>query len=192
MKEKFRLPLPALVGLVAYYKLFAGLFDGTNVFDYALNGFTGAPAGTDIAPAYPGFSFNGTDDQIDFASGPSSVSTTVMWVNPDSTFAEDVFALNLVDALTITTGSFVTLGFAGGTLVVYVNAIVTAVASTEWQMVSITDTVAKDSSAGDMMFGVVTGNFAGRIGETMLFDRVLTPEEIKSIYEVTKWRYPNN
>ena len=46
--------------LAAWWKL----HDGTTT-DYSGGGNTGVANGTDIAPAYPGFVFNGTDDYID-------------------------------------------------------------------------------------------------------------------------------
>lgn len=194
MKERFRHPLPVLVGIVAYYKLWSGLFDGTNVFDYALNGFVGVPTGTDIAPAYPGFEFNGTDDRILFTSGPSSVKTIIMWIKKETPGTEGVIDLNasdlvFIDSVTLTLG-----GFATGTNIRYVDAVVTnTIPNNEWTMIAVTSTTARNASAGNMRIGVTTTNFFdGPIGETWLFDRVLSPAEIKSIYELTKWRYPNN
>ena len=189
---RYRHPQFNTVGLVAYYKLWSGLFDGTNVFDYA-GGFTGVPAGTDIAPAYPGFEFNGTDDQITFSSGPSSVETIVMWVKKATPGTEGVIDLNATDYVTIVGTTLTLNGFATGTNIRYVNAVVTNTISGDWDMITVTSTTARDASAGDMSVGVSTTTyFDGPIGEVMLFDRVLTPAEIKSIYELTKWRYPNN
>jgi hypothetical protein len=193
MKEKYRHPQFNTKGLVAYYKLWAGTVDGTNIFDYSQGGFVGVPSG--VITAYPGFSFDGTNDQIDFASGPSSVSTIVMWVKSNGDTSEELIDLNQTDYLEISTGDVVAAGFAGGTSIIYIDAIVTSTIDTNWRMITITDTVGKDASAGNMTIGVtVSGsNFLdGTIGEVMIFDRVLTPAEIKSAYELTKWRYPNN
>jgi len=53
-------PTVSTVGLVVHYKLYDG-----SVFDYSLTGNNGTAVGTNIAPAYPGYSLNGTDDYID-------------------------------------------------------------------------------------------------------------------------------
>ena len=193
MNPRYRHPQFNTVGLVAYYKLWSGLFDGTNVFDYAFGGFTGVPGGTDIAPAYPGFAFNGSDDHIDFGIGPTVVKSIIIWIKPNATAVEEVIDLNNTDYIEINTGNIVLTGFATGTQIEYVNEAVTAAVTTDWQMVTVTDSIGRNASAGFIGVTVVGVNFfAGSIGETMLFDRVLTPAEIKSIYELTKWRYPNN
>ena len=193
MLNKYRKPQINTVGLVAYYKLWSGLYDGTNIFDYALNSFMGVP--TQSGAAYPGLVFDGASDQIDFASGPSSVSTIIMWLKPTAVTAEEVIDLNNTDFIEIGAGDIIKSGFAGGTAIVYIDGVATTTIGTTWQMFTITDTVGKDASAGNMTIGVTdtaADFFDGMIGEAMLYDRVLTPAEIKSIYELTKWRYPNN
>lgn len=67
MKEKYRKQQISTVGLVAHYKLWAGLTTTATVFDYALNGNTGTV--TNALPAYPGFIFDGVDDVISCGSG---------------------------------------------------------------------------------------------------------------------------
>ena len=65
------------------------LWDGS-LFDYSLNGNSGTEVGTDIAPAYPGFLFNGTDDYIKIADDAVWDDTTlsiVSWVKLDAAFA---------------------------------------------------------------------------------------------------------
>lgn len=69
--------------LVAHYKLWAGFVSTSKVFDYSLNGNTGAV--TSAIPAYPGFLFIdgeincGTDSSIDniFAGG-GTISTWIL------------------------------------------------------------------------------------------------------------------
>lgn len=194
MKERYRHPQFSTKGLVAYYKLFAGLTSTAKLFDYALGGFAGVPAGTDIAPAYPGFRFNGTDDNITFASGPSSVKTIVMWVKKETPGTEGIIDLDTTDFMTIDGTTLTLNGFATGTNIRYVDGVTgSTIETATWNMISVTSTTARDASAGTMTIGVAAGFFfEGPIGETMLFDRVLSPDEIKSIYELTKLRYPNN
>ncbi len=69
IKPELLVPQVNTVGLVAHYKLWAGLTTAGEVFDYALNGNTGTVTGA--TPAYPGFLFDAVDDEIDCASGSS-------------------------------------------------------------------------------------------------------------------------
>lgn len=176
--------------LLAHYKLWAGLTFTASVFDYSGGGFTGTLTGTDIAPAYPGFSFNGTDDFIDIGSGPSAIRTILLWVNPDDVAGTDSpIDLNGSDFLTIETGTLTKNGFATGTEILYVDGIAAATTVTaNWHFIGITSTNGR--SATDFDIGKETANFfAGQIGEVILFDTVKTPPEIMSIYNLTRWRY---
>ncbi len=69
IKPELLVPQVNTVGLVAHYKLWAGLTTAGEVFDYALNGNTGTVTGA--APAYPGFLFDAFNDEIDCGSGNS-------------------------------------------------------------------------------------------------------------------------
>jgi hypothetical protein len=196
MKERHRHPQFSTKGLVAYYKLWAGLTSTGSVFDYSQSGFTGATAGTDIAPAYPGFVFNGTDDEIFMTQGPGSVLTIVMWIKVDDATAEDLIGINLITYIEIDTGDVGSTGFGGGSTVIYVDAVeATAISEADWHMITLTNTVGVNADLGELRIGATDSeiNFLnGKMGEVMLYDRALTPAEIKSVYELTKWRYPNN
>ena len=192
MKEKYRKPQISTVGLIAHYKLWVGLTEGSTVFDYSLNGLVGTPSGTDVAPAYPGFSFNGTDDFIDIGTGQEVVRTVLLWVNPTDVAGNDYpIDLNGTDFLTIETGTLTKNGFAGGTTILYVDGVAATTVTANWHLVGITDTLKKNAT--DFDIGKETANFFdGKIGEVILSSLVLSPAAVKSIYELTKWRYPNN
>ena len=190
MKKKYRHPEASDFGLVARYKLWAGNTGATTVFDYSLNGLVGTESGTDIKPAYPGFSFNGTDDFIDIGTGPSSAKTVVLWVNPSGVAGNDYpVDLNGTDFLTIETGTLTKNGFAGGTAVLYTDGVAAATTVTAaWHLIGITDTSAKNAT--DFDIGKETANFfTGVIGEVWLFSDVKSAVDMKNLYELTKWRY---
>ncbi len=191
MQEKYRKPQISTLGLIAYYKLWAGLTDGSIVFDYTLGGGPGTPTGTDIEPAYPGFSFNGTDDFISIAKRLSTINTVLLWVKPTNIAGTDYpIDLNGTDYLTIETGTLTKNGFAGGTTVLSVDGVTAATAVTaNWHLIGITDTSGKNASDVDIGRVEGVGLFTGSIGETMLFKRMLSVADIKSIYELSKWRY---
>jgi hypothetical protein len=191
MKEKHRHPQFSTKGLVAHYKLQAGLTSTSEIFDYSLNGNTGTLSGTDIAPAYPGFSFNGTDDKITTASGSATIRTVLAWIKPTSIAGTDnIVTLNGAESLRVVAGTLTEVAFPGSQ-VLYVDGIAGVGITTDWHLAGIT--VSENVDGSTLQIGnKSTLWFGGKIGEVMFYDRVLMPTEFKSIYELTKWRYPNN
>lgn len=189
MQEKYRKPQISTIGLIAHYKLWAGLTNGATVFDYSLGGELGTPTGSDIAPAYPGFTFNGTDDFIDVGNQGGAIKTVLQWVNATNVTGFDYpIDLNGTDYMSINAGSVGANGFAGSTI--YVDGVqANTITADNWHLIGLTIATAK--TASDLDIGRVEGQglFTGKIGETMLFDRLLSPADTKSIYELTKWRY---
>ena len=192
LPEKNRFPDTSDQNLVAYYKLWAGWTSPTTVFDYAQGGFLGTAAGTDIAPAYEGFSFNGTDDKIDVGTGPTTARATTIWLKvADVAGNEYPIDLNGTSYLQIASGVVTVNGFTAQKL--YVNAVlgtsgVTTIAADTWSFIVVTGTIPQDASNFDIGAGSQAW-FEGKIGEVRLYSSVLTPQEIKSIYELTRWRY---
>lgn len=193
MEKKYIKPQFDTFGLVAHYKLWAGLTSTTVVFDYSLNGLTGVPQ-NDAISAYPGFSLDGTGDSVDVGTGPSAVSTVALWVKPTSVAGTDsLIDLNGTDFLTIVTGTLAANGFTGGTTILYTDGVsaATTVTAGNWFLVGITDTSAKNAT--DFDIGRETANFfTGSIGEVWLYSDVKSAVDMKNIFELTKWRYPNN
>ncbi len=191
IRPELIMPQINTVGLVAYYKLCAGLTTANIIFDYSFGGFVGTPTGA--FPVYPGFFFDGADDVIQVVTGPSSVSTIAMWIKPNATTSEEVIDLNLTDFIEITTGEVTPSGFAGGVTNPFVDGVSGAVAvTTDWNLIGLTDTLAKDASTGDMLIGQTdTGAnaFDGLIGEVWLFSDVKDDAYMRSLFEITRWRY---
>ena len=85
MQTRFLPREPSTVGLVAHYKLWAGLTTAGKVFDYSLSGNAGTV--TTAVPTYPGFLFV-TGSQIDCGSDSSidnifdSGGTFAGWLRP--------------------------------------------------------------------------------------------------------------
>ncbi len=192
MKLRFIRQELSTLGLVAHYKLWAGLTTTGTVFDYSLNGLTGTVNGPTIAPAYPGFSFDGGQDVIDIGTGPSSVKSVSIWIKQaDISGNEFPIDLNGTDYISVVSGAVTVNGFTAASL--FVDGVsgtsgVTAIAADTWAYIVVTDTTA--SNATDFDIGRVTASlFEGTIGEVMLFNRVLLIDEVRSIYEVTRSRY---
>ena len=176
--------------LVAYYKLWAGLTSATTVFDYSLGGATGTVTGTNIAPTYPGFSFNGTDDFIDVGNQGGAIKTIAMWVKATSIAGNDYpIDLNGTDYISIETGTVTENGF-GGPETTYVDGIAVGIITAgKWHCITMTHSIAK--TASDLDIGRVegVGLFTGTIGDVMLSDVRLTAIEVKSMFELTRRRY---
>ena len=66
MKQRFVEQQVPTKDMVAYYKLWYGLTTTGEVFDYSLNGNLGTVTGA--VPAYPGFLFDGVNDEISCGS----------------------------------------------------------------------------------------------------------------------------
>ena len=192
LEEERRHPDTSDQNLVAYYKLWAGWTGADTVFDYTLNDLVGTAEGTDIEPAYEGFSFNGTDDKIDIGTGPTSVKSMTIWMKvADVDGDEYPIDLNGTDYLQIASGDVTVNGFT--TAILYVDAEVgvsgtTAIAADTFAFIVITTTTAKNADNFDIGAGGQAW-FEGKIGEVRLYSEVLTVPEIKSIYELTRWRY---
>ncbi len=189
MDAKYLHQSPSTVGLVAHYKLWVGLTSPGKVFDYSLNGKTGALTGTDIAPAYPGFAFNGTDDFIDVGNQGSGIKSILLWLQiPNVVGNKYPIDLNGTDYIAIDENSLTTGGFIGSTF--YVDGIAADdITANTWHLVGLTIATAK--TASDLDIGRVEGQglFAGKIGDVMLFDTTKTAAEAKSIFEITRGRY---
>ncbi len=189
MKQRFVEQQIPTKDLVAHYKLWVGLTGATTVFDYSLGGATGTVTGTDIAPAYPGFTFNGTDDFIDVGNQGSAIKTIAMWVKATSVAGFDYpIDLNGTDYIIINSGDVGANGFAGSTI--YVDGVAaTTITAGKWHLIGLTIGTAK--TASDLDIGRVegVGLFTGKISDVMLFDAEFTAADMKSIFEITRERY---
>ncbi len=190
IKPELLVPQVNTVGLVAHYKLWAGLTTAGDVFDYSLNGNTGTVTGTDITPVYPGFSFNGTDDFIDVGNQGGTIMTMAMWVNAASIGGNDYpLDINGGTFISIESGEIVDHDM-GPSTIIYVDGVTgTTITAAAWHLMVVTTPA--PLSASDIDIGRVEGQglFTGKIGDTMLFDRVLDATDVKRVFGVTRWRY---
>ena len=164
----------------------------TIVWDESQNGLNGTPSGSPV-PKYPGFDLVSTSSiYIDIGTGPTSVKTVSMWFKPDDVTAhtDSPIDLNGTDFLTVVNGTLTKNGFAGGTTVLYTDGVAAAVTLTagRWYHIGITDTSAKN--ANDFDIGRETGNYTdGIVAGVRLYSEVLTPVQMKTLYDLTRWKY---
>ena len=215
MKEKYRHPEPSSKGLIAHYKLWAGLQTAGTIFDYSLNGNTGTVK-ANSAPAYPGFSFDGVGDYITIGNAGSTL--------------EDNFTISILFNLTSvntrlmsrrpandTTQWDTYLELPNGVLVIYDGGTewkgtTTGLNDNKWHQADfvingassmiyldgIADRAAFNPSITAQVETTTIGCYrsaspaafsTGTIGEIMLFDIALSAPEVKSLYETRRWRY---
>lgn len=191
MNPRKLIAVPSSNGLVFNMSLAYGFNTGDYLHDETGGGKTGTATNSPV-PRYPGFQFTATSSMyIDIGTGPASVKTVALWVNPVAVNVTDSpIDLNGTDFLTIVNGTLTQNGFAGGTAVLYTDGVAAAVTVTAgaWYHIAITDTVAKD--AADFDIGRETANyFDGLIGDVRLYSTVLSAMEMKDLYELQRWRY---
>jgi len=157
-------------------------------YDGTATGGTGTPV-----PIYPGFDFITANTQyIDIGAGYNGIKSVLLWVKPDAVnlVTDTPIDLNGIDYLTIVNGTLTKNGFAGGTTVLYTDAVAAAVTiTTNWHMIGITDTVGKNASDLDIGRKDI-GYFNGVIGGVLLFAKVLTQTEIQNIYNIMRYKFP--
>jgi len=162
------------------------------VWDESQNGFNGTPTNSPV-PKYPGFDLTAASSQyVDVGTGPTVVKTVAMWVKMDDITANTDYPIDLngTDFLTIVNGTLTKNGFAAGTQVLYTDGVAAATTITlaKWHHIGITDTTGRDAS--DLDIGRETGNYSsGVVAGVRLYSSVLTAQQMKTLYDLTRWRY---
>ena len=182
--------LPPNQGLVCSLAMYGQI--ESIVFDESQSGFNGVPKNSPV-PLYPGFDLTaGTSHSIDVGTGPTVVKTTAMWVKMDDITANTDYPIDLngTDFLTVVNGALTANGFAAGTQVLYVDGVAaaTAISLAKWHHIGITDTTGRDAS--DLDIGRETANFtSGVVAGVRLYSIVLTPQQMKTLYDLERWRF---
>lgn len=182
--------LPSNQGLVCSLSMYGQV--ESIVWDESQNSLNGTPSGSPV-PKYPGFDLTaGSSQYIDVGTGPSSVKTVAMWVKVDDITANTDYPIDLngTDYLTIVNGTLTKNGHAGGTAVLYTDGVAAATTITlaNWHHIGITDTSAKNAT--DLDIGRETANYtSGVVAGVRLYSTLLTPQQMKTLYDLTRWRY---
>lgn len=223
--------------------MWAGTSSTGKVFDYGLTAGEATLYGTDIAPMYPGFSFNRTSgDYIDtnnsFESVFQSDFSITFWCKPnDGRPAVIEYFMGIDEDLPgVPVFSFLIWYLATGKIrmeygvvedeeSVVTSSIVFANGQENWHLIVITveqvgskvrltiyfdgaqvgqatstDDVDMSNAAPNLnlIFGgknyserlpTEVPDYNGLLDDVMIFNKVKTAEEIRSIYELTRWRY---
>lgn len=179
------------VGAVAHYKLndnvaSTAVVDELGDYDGvykdgggAINTSTGASTGV----VNGALAFDG-DEYVDVGAGPGSVKSVSFWVNQaDVAGVESLLDLNGADFVITSAGVVTVSGFA--TAILYIDgAVGTSGSSTitaNWHHIVVTASAAKNAS--DFDIGRIGANYMeGLIDNVMLFDRVLSADEVLALY----------
>lgn len=195
-----RLRQPSSQNLVAHYPLVYGPMSGAYIYDQSRGGFTverwAASAISTTKPVllYPGADCVSADTSFinnlnNTGLGPTIVKTLACWIKPDGVAGADyIIDLNGTDYMTVEIGVLTAKGFSGGTQIKYVDGIVATAVTAKWTHLVITDTTGRDAS--DFEIGRLNAGYSDVIiADVRLYSSVLTPQQIKSLYDLTKWRF---
>jgi len=120
-------------------------------------------------------------DKLDCGNVSASVRTIAFWINLDST-TEDILELNAADRIIAVSGVLSAVSFVG-TATIYVNSLLgTGISASEWTFVVITSDANENASALVVAF-VNAGYNDFKLQDLKVYDRALSPAEIRAIYE---------
>jgi hypothetical protein len=190
MKTKYLQQVPSTYGLVFSMPMRYGFTSGVTFHDETGNGYTGTATNSPV-PSFPGVDFTAASSMyIDIGACYNGVKTISMWVKPDAVnVTDEPIDLNGTDYLTIVNGTLTKNGFAAGTQVLYTNGIAAATTVTvNWTHIGITDTTGRNASDCDIA-RVTAAYHDGLAGDVRLYDRVLSANEMLSIYYQTRGYY---
>lgn len=195
MKTKYIRPRPNGKGLVFNMPLDI-LKSGVLFHDTTDSGFIGT-ATNGPTLAYPGIRLVQANAHfVDIGVGPTSVSTTALWAKwDDFTLSNVAVDLNGTDFVSTApaTGVITASGFAGGTTILYLDAVVATsgvatITAGVWTHVVVTDTVAKNASDFDIGRRNAV-EFDGCIADVRLYNRALSSAEVSSLFELQRWKF---
>jgi len=183
--------IPSRQGLVLSMPLNNGFSSGALIYDESESGYTGTATNSPVFK-YPGMDFTAASSMfIDIGAGSASVKTISLWVNQDDVAGNEYpIDLNGTDYIAVESGVVTVYGLVGHSL--YVNGYtatsgVTTIAAV-WSHIALTDATANNAS--DLDIGRVTAAyFDGLIADVLLYSRVLTSDQILSLYMTQKHKY---
>lgn len=128
-----------------------------------------------------------SDEWINIGNHGASIKSIAIWVNPDSVsvtaYLMRVGSLAGTSVyITILNGTVTKNGLTTGTQVIYVDGIVGSTVTANWHLVVLTSTVGVTASHLQMGKQSTSGCFDGLVDNLMLFTDVLTPKEVKRLY----------
>lgn len=195
MEHRYLPPIVSKRGLVCSLTMNQGLTTGAIIFDESGGGFDGTATNSPV-PVYPGFDFTAASNMfIEVGTGPTTVSSSMIWVKQDDVAGtEATYRINSSDRVSVVSGVVTLTGFAGGTVLLYVDGVlgtagVTTITAGVFHHIAVTDTSAKDADA-IRLARVTVGQYSdGVFGDFLLYDRVLAADEVAAIFHAQRRRY---
>ena len=117
----------------------------------------------------------------------ATAKTAVVWIYIDSIVTTKSIIYHGADA--INTASTSTIGSAYTTPTLYVNGVAgTTITDSNWIMLAVTSATGSAATQPRVNNGTNTG-LVCTVGEVFFFSSVLTAEQIKALYDLTKSKY---
>jgi hypothetical protein len=168
-------------GLVGQWKMDGNVKDNT---PYENNGTNN---GAVLAPDRKGqanksYNFDGTSNHIS-AGDVGTVKTVSFWMQADVTASKKVIDIDGTKQIELDGSSnVVATSFPAATI--YLDGLSTSanIPDTNWHFVTITDTTGVSASTFDVG-AVSTSYFDGKIDDVRVYNRALSPTEIRALYE---------
>ena len=127
--------------------------------------------------------FDGSDDYVDIGTGPTSVNTVSFWVYPKTTTEYFINLTGTTDYIWVNGGEVTATGLTSPT--VYVdNVVLGTIAKNKWQHVVITTETAENASNLDIGRTQDTNYVEGFLDDVRIYNRALTANEIKRLYNI--------
>lgn len=179
-------------GLKGYWKMDDNVSGNTKtLIDSSGNGNSATThnganaAGMDCTlPGKIGFGchFDGVDDNVSVTNTLSGVQTVAFWASPSAQTTNSFIDLNGTATISSASGSVTTVGFSG--VRIYVNGTETSTLpnAMQWQHIVVTSTAGISASA--ITIGkVASGFYGGRMDEVRMYNRTLSPVEVRLLYD---------
>lgn len=128
--------------------------------------------------------FDGNSDYIDIGNAGSGIKTIAFWIKADDISSRKIMDIDGADQIEINASSEITATSFPGTTSIYVDgSSASAVVTTGWHHVTITDTTGVNASA--FQIGrVSTEYFDGIIDDIRVYNRALSASEVGRLYDL--------
>ena len=157
-----------------------------------VGGFNGLSYGMDETNGAPGrigqaliFEDGDTSSYLDVGTGPSSVKTIAFWINTTDASSEIIMDINGSDELNTNGSDQITASSFPGTVTYFVDGVSgdRIITDGNWHHVVVTDTTGVNASNLDIGRDG-TDYLGGKLDDVRMYDRILSDEEIKRVYQL--------
>lgn len=175
-------------GLVGIWSFNGADIFGATAFDRSGGGHNGTLVGARLDSGQLGqaLAFDGTASYVSIGNVASNIKTIAFWMKAEPAVSRKIMDFDGTRQIEINGSSQIAAtGFTAP--VVYVNGVATSSVNTDWRFVAVTDTTGVNGTAVDLG-RVGSGYFKGMLDEVRFYNRVMSAEEIFSLYRLGSMR----